>query len=178
VDEALWVFAYGSLIWRPDMRYAARVPCHVRGQRRAFAQGSTDHRGTPQAPGRVVTLLPHPGAVCHGVAYRVEPGTRDETLARLDARESGGYVRCALTLHLLDAPPVQGLSYVAHPDNPNHLGDATLEALARQILRARGPSGRNLDYVLELGRALRELGAHDPELFGLEQRLRELEAIG
>jgi len=174
VDDGLWVFAYGSLIWRPDIRFVERVPGQLRGYRRAFAQGSTDHRGTPQAPGRVVTLLGAADAVCDGLAYLIAAEAQQETLERLDARESGGYVRHTVSLHLRDRGQVQALTYVAHADNPNHLGEAPLEALAQQVLRARGPSGRNLDYVLELSRALRELGAHEPELFALERRLLEL----
>jgi cation transport regulator ChaC len=178
VDDGLWVFAYGSLIWRPDIRLVERVPCQLLGYRRAFAQGSTDHRGTPRAPGRVVTLLGAADAVCDGVAYLIAAEARQETLDRLDARESGGYVRHSVPLQLRDRRQVQALTYVAHPDNPNHLGEATLEALAHQVLHARGPSGRNLDYVLDLSRALRELGAHEPELFALEQRLLELAGVG
>ena len=63
-DEPLWVFGYGSLVWRTGelATVAASGGVCVRGQRRAWWQGSTDHRGTPEAPGRVVTLVPEPQA--------------------------------------------------------------------------------------------------------------------
>ena len=63
-DEPLWVFGYGSLVWRTGdlATVAASGGVCVRGQRRAWWQGSTDHRGTPDAPGRVVTLVPDPQA--------------------------------------------------------------------------------------------------------------------
>src|SRR6185295_1207277 len=93
VSAPLWLFAYGSLIWRPGFQYAERTRGHVRGWSRRFWQGSTDHRGLPGAPGRVLTVTPDAAATCWGVAYRLEPGRRDAILRELDRREQGGYER-------------------------------------------------------------------------------------
>ena len=79
----LWLFGYGSLIWRPASPFVERRPASARGYARRFWQGSTDHRGVPEAPGRVVTLLPSAGDRCEGVAYRV-PATG--TVCRVQAR--------------------------------------------------------------------------------------------
>jgi cation transport regulator ChaC len=56
--SGIWVFGYGSLVYRPGFEYARRVEGFIRGYRRVFHQGSTDHRGTPEFPGRTVTLAP------------------------------------------------------------------------------------------------------------------------
>jgi cation transport regulator ChaC len=90
--EPLWIFGYGSLVWRPAFAHVERRAGYVRGFRRRFWQGSSDHRGVPHAPGRVVTLLPgEPDERCFGTAYRVAPGREAEVLDKLDVRERGGY---------------------------------------------------------------------------------------
>ncbi len=71
--DEVWLFGYGSLIWKADFPFLERRPAHIHGWARRFWQGSHDHRGTPEAPGRVATLVREPGAVCHGMAYRIAP---------------------------------------------------------------------------------------------------------
>lgn len=175
----LWLFGYGSLIWRPAIPYVERRPAHAPGFERRFYQGSTDHRGLPEAPGRVVTLLPSPEARCAGVAYRVPDDRVDAVLAALDLREQGGYTRLHLRVELAGPAPlaVTALTYVAAPGNPHWLGPAPLPAIARQIATCRGPSGANLEYLLRLAAALRELPADDPHVFALEQEALALATI-
>ena len=145
----MWVFGYGSLVWRPDFPSEERRLVCLEGWQRRFWQGSTDHRGTPEAPGRVVTLIP--GGQCWGAAYRIHPQDVDAVVARLDHREQGGYER--RTLRIGDIRPAV---YFATPDNPNWLGPAPLEEIAATLRTARGPSGANLDYLRRLINALGE----------------------
>lgn len=162
-DGGLWIFGYGSLVWRPDFDYEERAAAELRGFARRFWQGSPDHRGRPDAPGRVVTLVAEAGARCVGVAYRVGPDGRDAILERLDARESGGFERLEVELHFRGAAraPQPGLVYVAGPGNPNFLGPAAAAEIAAQVRASRGASGANADYVLRLASALSELGDDD-----------------
>ncbi|ATH77468.1 gamma-glutamylcyclotransferase [Vreelandella venusta] len=172
----IWLFGYGSLIWKADFDYLERRPAAITGWARRFWQGSHDHRGTPEAPGRVATLIRAEGAVCHGMAYRITP----EVLAPLDVREKNGYLREKVTLTFLDAAgnpdaelaPADGLIYLASDDNPAFLGDAPLAEIAQQIAQAHGPSGPNSAYLLNLAQALRELGTEDAHIFALEEHLQ------
>ncbi|MDC0668686.1 gamma-glutamylcyclotransferase [Nannocystis radixulma] len=174
--NSLWLFGYGSLIWRPAIPFAERRPARAGGYERRFYQGSTDHRGVPEAPGRVVTLVPSASASCHGVAYRVAPPDVGAVLDTLDVREKGGYTRLELRIDVIgdESRTVTALTYVAAPDNPNWLGPASLAAIARQIAGSRGPSGTGREYLVRLAAALRELAVDDPHVFDLE---REVDAL-
>jgi cation transport regulator ChaC len=163
----MWVFGYGSLVWRPSIPFVEREPAWIEGYARRFWQGSTDHRGVPGAPGRVVTLVEQPGGRCWGMAYRVAVDDRAAVLATLDHREQGGYDRRLVTMHFRARDPVEGLVYLATPENPNYLGPAELDLIAAQVRASTGPSGGNVEYVESLARALREMGAEDDHVFAL-----------
>ena len=164
----VWVFGYGSLIWRPDFPFLERRTATVTGWARRFWQGSHDHRGVPDAPGRVVTLVPAPGETCVGMAYRIEHAVFDH----LDYREKNGYERVAVSLTLEGADIAEGVVYIAPVGNHAFLGDAPMEEMAHQIRRSAGPSGKNVDYLVELADALRALGARDAHVFALEAAVR------
>lgn len=168
--HSFWLFGYGSLIWKADFPFLERRPAWIRDWSRRFWQGSHDHRGTPEAPGRVVTLVREPGARCHGMAYRIRP----DTLSALDLREKNGYLREKVELHLDGGGVEEGLIYLAAADNAAFLGEAPLAVMADQIARASGPSGSNRDYLLNLARALAEQGVTDPHIDALAAALPEL----
>ena len=170
MESSAWVFGYGSLIWRADFPWLARQPATLTGWARRFWQGSHDHRGVPDAPGRVVTLVPVPDETCGGVAYRVESDVFDH----LDHREKNGYERIAVGLKLANGENVNGVVYVAPTGNFAFLGDAPLEEMAHQIRDSSGPSGSNIDYLFELAAALRNLGTEDPHVFALEAAVRKV----
>jgi cation transport regulator ChaC len=165
--HSVWLFGYGSLIYKADFPFLERRPAHIGGWTRRFWQGSHDHRGTEAAPGRVVTLVPEAGAVCHGMAYLVTP----EEFAHLDHREKNGYLRLAIDIAFDGGGSAEGLVYIATHENAAFLGPATEREIAQQIAASRGPSGPNSEYLLELARALRELGKDDPHVFEIERHL-------
>lgn len=182
--DPCWLFGYGSLIFRPAIPFVERRPARVRGWTRRFWQWSTDHRGEPWRPGRVVTLVPAPDDICWGMAYRLEEAAAETILAELDIRERGGYVRMEIELEL-DGPAgetpgpsaatsqaVLGLTYQAWPGNRNYAGPATIAEIAAQVEKATGPSGANADYVRDLHVALQALSAEDPHVVALAARLK------
>jgi len=183
VSDSLWIFGYGSLVWRPAFPHRDRCSAYIEGFARRFWQGSTDHRGLPSLPGRVVTLLPdaampelepsYAPSRCWGTAYEVPVDDPDGVLAGLDHRERGGYDRVELDVFLSELGGsgarrrVRGLVYIAGPTNPNYLGPAPIEAIASQVAGAVGPSGANPEYVFELAASLRAMGADDAHVFDL-----------
>lgn len=163
-----WVFGYGSLIYKVDFPYRHREVASIEGWARRFWQGSHDHRGTPDSPGRVLTLIRAPGHICLGMAYLVD----GDVFEHLDHREKNGYKRRQVDIHLRDSDrTVDGTVYFAGEDNPAWLGPSDPAEIARHIERSHGPSGSNREYLLHLAQALRELGAEDSHVFELEQYL-------
>lgn len=160
------------------MAYAARRAGRVDGWVRKFWQSSTDHRGTVDAPGRVLTLVQGGGSVW-GMAYAIDRASWPAIEAALDLREQQGYARLTVDVRLAageQAGPtvetVTGLVFLATPANPYFIGPESLDATAEVVRRSRGPSGANVDYVLELELALTVMGAADPEVSALADRLR------
>lgn len=169
--ESVWLFGYGSLIHKAGFPFFERRPACIHGWVRRFWQGSHDHRGTPDHPGRVATLVREEGAECVGMAYRVAPATFEQ----LDIREKNGYLRFTTPLYFDDGSDAEGLVYIATADNAAWLGPASDTAIARHIADSAGPSGPNDEYLLKLADALRELDADDPHVFALEGELRRIE---
>jgi glutathione-specific gamma-glutamylcyclotransferase len=176
-SPALWLFAYGSLIFRPDFSAEETVVAVLANHGRRFWQGSPDHRGTPEAPGRVVTLVSAPGERCLGLAYRLAPAMAEQILGMLDERERAGFERVEVELAAEPLRTLTAVTYVARRDNPHFLGPAPLEALAAEITLRHGPSGSNVEYVRRLARALRELGAADDHVFEVERRVEALAGV-
>lgn len=108
------------------------------------------------------------------MAYRLDPSERSEVLAHLDYREKGGYDRLHIDLNFGSGDYVAGMTYHATEDNPNFLGDAASTDIARQVHASVGPSGPNIEYVLQLERALAEIDAVDQHVIDIAQHLRQL----
>ncbi|KAM7255861.1 hypothetical protein ACFE04_011602 [Oxalis oulophora] len=161
----MWVFGYGSLIWKTGFHYDDSLVGFIKGYRRVFYQGSTDHRGTPEFPGRTVTLEPAQDQVCWGVAYKiVKKEDQDIALTYLEVREKQYDQKAYLDLFTdptSTKPAVSGVMvYIGSADkkvNINYLGPASLEDIAKQIIHAEGPSGPNRDYLFQLERALLQI---------------------
>ena len=173
-DEDLWVFGYGSLIWRPGFTFLERRNARLVGAHRALCVYSFVHRGTPEKPGLVLGL--DRGGTCRGVAYRVAAGKRDETIDYLRGREQATRVyREASRAVWLDENPqqrVQALCYMVDRGHAQYAGRLSLARQLHFVRQGHGRSGPNRDYVIETVKALDDLGYSDGGLRRLAQQLK------
>lgn len=182
----LWVFAYGSLIWRPGFVHEEVRPARLWGWHRALCVYSWHHRGTVEIPGVVLGL--DRGGSCRGVVYRVAAARRAETLEYLRRREQVSplehlpsfiYREVFRPVRFEDgrgrsaeaAGPV-ALTYVVDRTHPQYTGAMDEESLLALVRRGIGVSGANPDYVVSTADHLAALGMHDAALERIAARLR------
>jgi len=173
-SDDLWVFGYGSLMWRPDFAFQERVPARLIGAHRALCIYSFVHRGTPERPGLVLGL--DHGGTCRGIAFRVAAGARAATLAYLRDRELKNRVyrevMRAVWLHNDPQQRVQALCFVADRGHPQYAGRLTLNEQLHYVRQGQGQSGWNRDYVLETVKEMERMGLREGELHRLAEQLR------
>jgi len=161
----VWVFGYGSLVWKPELEFDTRVPARVFGYHRRLCLRSVRYRGTFECPGVVAGL--DRGGCCAGLAYRVAPERLRAQLERLWEREMfmGSYDARWLRAQRLDgAGAIQTLAFVVRPDAPNYAGRLGDDELIDILTRSCGYYGTSLDYLLRTVEALRAHGVADPHL--------------
>ena len=171
----LWVFGYGSLIWRPGFAYLERRTARLIGLHRAFCVYSWVHRGTPDHPGLVLGL--DRGGACRGVAFRVAPEDHDNVLAYLREREqvTSVYLEKSREIRFSGGGTAEALTYVVDRSHGQYAGKLDEDTQFRMVAAARGRSGANVDYVVNTAEHLAELGMADPLLDRLARRLKALQ---
>lgn len=169
--DDLWVFGYGSLMWRPGFPYQERQVAAIRGYHRALCVYSFVHRGTPQRPGLVMGL--DRGGSCRGVAFRVAATDAKATIAYLREREQVTmvYVERWLSAHLPDGRRVRALGYVVDSAHEQYAGRLSEEEVLRFVRQGVGVSGVNPDYVRSTHAHLVEIGVKDLTLARLAAAL-------
>jgi cation transport protein ChaC len=169
--QDLWVFGYGSLMWKPGFDYAEMRPALLEGWHRELCVYSNHWRGTPEQPGLVLGL--DEGGTCRGVAFRIASEKADDVRAYLHAREMRGSVYRELmpAIVFADRSAAAALTYVADRVHPQYAGNLTREERLKIIEVCVGEGGPNRDYVINTVLHLRQLGVHDAELEWLHERL-------
>ncbi|TCR67218.1 gamma-glutamylcyclotransferase [Bosea sp. BK604] len=167
----LWVFGYGSLIWRPGFPFEESVAAKLNGYHRSLCVFSHVHRGTPERPGLVLGL--DRGGTCRGLAFRVAADHADQTIAYLREREQATavYLERHLPVTLEDGRKVKALVYVADRKHLQYAGRLPAAELLKLVRQGRGSSGENPDYVLRTHDHLHKMGIFDPVLAQLAEEL-------
>jgi cation transport protein ChaC len=169
--EDVWVFGYGSLIWKPEFDFVERRPATLPGHHRALCLWSRINRGTPELPGLVFGL--EAGGECHGMAFRLAARSVTPTFETLWRREmaTGAYHPSWIDCQTTDGT-VKALAFVIDQAGPAYVSEPHEDALIEIVLRASGIYGSCLDYVTQTADALEAVGIHDARLTALVASLK------
>src|SRR6202011_5370527 len=161
----LWVFGYGSLMWRPGFEFTEQVPARLIGEHRALCVYSFDHRGTPEKPGLVLGL--DRGGACRGIAFRVAARQRSDTIEYLRGREQTTHVyrevMRSVWLENEARQRVSALAYVVDRGHVQYAGRLSLTEQLRLVQQGHGRSGNNRDYVLSTVKSIEAQGFRDAQ---------------
>jgi len=171
----LWVFGYGSLMWRPGFEFIEQVPARLIGEHRALCVYSFDHRGTPEKPGLVLGL--DRGGACRGVSFRVAASRRSDTIDYLRSREqtTNVYREVMRSVWLENEPRqrVSAMAYVVDRGHVQYAGRLSLAEQLRYVQQGHGRSGNNRDYVLSTVKSIEAQGFRDQQLHQLALMLHK-----
>src|SRR6202171_2462780 len=171
----LWVFGYGSLMWRPGFEFIEQVPARLIGEHRALCVYSFDQRGTRENPGLVLGLAR--GGACRGIAFRIAAKRRNDTVQYLRSREQTTNVyrevMRSVWLENEARQRVSALAYVVDRGHVQYAGRLSLAEQLRHVQQGHGRSENNRDYVLSTVKSIEAQGFRDQQLHRLALMLHD-----
>ena len=169
----LWIFAYGSLLWKPELDVAEARPAKIYGHHRSLCLWSTVNRGTPECPGLVLAL--DLGGSCQGLAYRIDGARVREQFLQLWKREMvrGSYRPTWIRAHT-PAGSIHALTFVMNRNLPTYAGRLSDAQVLDVLGRACGRCGTSAEYVCATIAALESHGFTDPRLARYRDLIRSL----
>ena len=170
-NEDLWIFAYGSLLWRPACEIDGQEMAGLKGWHRKFCIRLARYRGTPENPGLIMAL--DRGGSCQAVVQRLSAKTARDRLGQLMRREMSSKE------HLTNRPRWvsvdagskrrRAVVFVVARSSPYYSGDLSLAQTAKILGRAVGHWGSGAEYLMNTVRQLESLGIHDRNLWHLQE---------
>lgn len=169
-DRPTQLFAFGSLIWKPEIEHRAEQTGVARGWHREFCLRQHRFRGTPDQPGLMMAL--DRGGQCRGVLYELPLENLEHQLDRLFRREFTvkpiNNVPRWITVQTASGP-LKALGFVMNRASPYYAGRLPLEDVARTLAVACGHWGSGAEYLLNTVTHLEARGIHDNGLWRLQQ---------
>ena len=173
--EDVWLFAYGSLIWKPACNVDGQRSAHLHGWHRKFCLQLVRFRGTPDCPGLMMGL--DRGGSCRGVVQRLpaaDAAARVELLLRREISVKPP-ANCPRWVPVTsEGKRMTALAFTVDHKSGNYAGDHSLEETAAILARACGHWGSGAEYLMHTVAHLEDLGIHDRYLWKLQARVAEL----
>ncbi|NYT62300.1 gamma-glutamylcyclotransferase [Alcaligenaceae bacterium] len=170
--DDVWVYGYGSLVWRPEFHFTEQRAALLHGYHRALCLWSRINRGTPEQPGLVFAL--DQGGSCRGMAYRIPAHEVPTTMEALWRREmpGGAYIPRWLNCRT-DQGVISALAFTINRHTEAYVRGLSTERLVDIVRRAHGSYGPCIEYVLETAQALKQSNIQDQRLQALVRALHE-----
>lgn len=168
----IWLFAYGSLIWNPLLKFSTWQWAMLNGWHRGFCLRMVAGRASPDKPGRMLGL--EPGEQTQGRAFRIAAGDVRRELSLIWTREmaTGAYRPHWVPIRLIDGSTARAITFVADPAHALFECDAEVDEIAPQIAIANGPLGSNAEYLFQLESALARMKTPEPSIVALADAVR------
>lgn len=168
--DEVWIFAYGSLIWKPACDFVEMRTGLVRGWHRAFCLGWNNRfRGSDTTPGLMLAL--DRGGACNGVLYRLPPGRTDESMIKLLEREMG-WLPSPFPPRWVNVQSgdrtIRAITFCIDRNSGRYVSGLTVEAIADVLATAVGTRGSMAEYLFATVQHLEDMGIHDPHLWQLQ----------
>ena len=170
----IWLFGYGSLLWKPACEFTESRIATVRGWHRAYCFRVARFRGTRDKPGLMLAL--DRGGRCKGMVFRLPADQVQESLDALFRREL--MIKPSVNLPRwmtaeTDEGPIRALGLVVNRQSPFYSGKLSLDEAADILATAAGHWGSCAEYLRETVFRLEQLGIHDESLWRLQALVAE-----
>ncbi|WP_240230951.1 gamma-glutamylcyclotransferase [Devosia lacusdianchii] len=168
--DEVWIFAYGSLIWKPACDFVEMRTGLVRGWHRSFCLGWNNRfRGSDQTPGLMLAL--DRGGACNGVLYRLPPGRIDENMTKLLEREMG-WLPSPFPPRWINVRSgdriIRAITFCIDRHSGRYVSGLSIDRIADVLATAVGTRGSMAEYLFATVRHLEDMGIHDPHLWQLQ----------
>jgi len=170
LGKPVWVFAYGSLIWKPGFAHVETRRGLAEGWQRSFCLRITRFRGTRAQPGLMMQL--DRGGSCEGLLMRLPPGGEIEELRGLWRREMSAKPPSNMPrwIDVTSGPEIiSAIAFTANPAKDNYACGLPADQVADTLAQAAGHWGSGAEYLLHTVTALERAGIHDPHLWELQE---------
>jgi glutathione-specific gamma-glutamylcyclotransferase len=169
-EACRWIFAYGSLMWRPGFEFEQKHPAKLTGFHRRLSVYSYHYRGTPKHPGLVFGL--DQGGACEGLAYQVAGENWQETLRYVRERELITEIYHEVVMPVAIAgQTVEAVTYVVDRQHEQYAAPKSITETLAMVRQGHGISGSCVEYVINTAKHLKDMGVHDAELEALAREL-------
>ena len=166
-QDDVWLFAYGSLMWKPDPEFVERMTASLQGWHRCFCLWQWRYRGTRERPGLMMAL--DVGGSCTGAVFRIPGPDASARLAKVWYREmiSRAYKPIWVSADT-ESGIIRAITFVADRESHRFAGEIPEEEAAQYIASACGHIGPNAEYLLETYLHCEQCGIGDPMLSRLQ----------